>query len=85
MSDEVKISIVNGLVTAVPIILSIIVARWHSSREHRVTADKVKQIEANTNSMKDALVAAEKVISHAEGMAEQKELATRGESVENKP
>jgi len=85
MSDPVKISIVNGLVTAIPVILSIILARWHSSREHRVTADKVKQIEENTNSMKDALIAAEKIISHAEGMAEQKELANTPQAIQLKP
>ncbi len=82
MSDAVTIALVNGAFTLAGTLITvaaIVVSRWLSSRENHNTSSKLDDIHRETNSMKDALVAATEKEALARGGAEERQRAEKRE------
>ncbi len=68
MTDPVKIALYGNLTTILVVVLTRLWSHW----DHRATKTQVDRIEKQTNDMKDQLVKSEKVISHQEGVQQEK-------------
>lgn len=74
MSDPVAIAIIAACGTIPPSIVGLVSAffAYKASAHSRAALEVARQTEANTNHMKDELVAITRVSAHAEGVLEEK-------------
>jgi len=70
MTDPVKTALITGLLYAVPTVVVGILNRKHVS-------GKIEEVRLQINGRLEQLLKSEKGASHAEGMAEQKEISER--------
>lgn len=83
MSDAALVAIITGIASAVPPTI-LALAAWKAAKATGLKVDaqgvEVEKIHKATNSMKDQLVAAVKLSSHAEGMQDEKNRANEASS-----
>ncbi len=70
MSEPVQIAVIAGLCAAVPPIIVSIINRHHVS-------SKIEAVHVQINSRMDEWMKAQKSISHAEGMADQRQIDSK--------